>query len=142
MVKCAVHGTEHGSNHCTIKTMFDIPVLVAKQQEQLLLKNMPWKGINARITTSLDSTPSDSTVQQRTNQLMSVVLEAVCTLMPKARLSPYTKRWWTTDLIQLCYIYIYWRNHTCSEQQAGQITSHLEETAKSAAKQYHDAIQQ
>ena len=98
MVKCAVHGTEHGSNHCIIKTMFDIPVLVAKQQEQLLLKNISWKGINARITTSLDSTPSDSTVQQRTNQLMSVVLEAVCTLMLKARLSPYTKRWWTIDL--------------------------------------------
>ena len=47
--------------------MFDIPVLVAKQQEQLLLKNMPWKEINARIITSLDSMLSDGMVQQRTN---------------------------------------------------------------------------
>ncbi|XP_024085711.1 uncharacterized protein LOC106673500, partial [Cimex lectularius] len=110
-VKCAVHGTEHGSDHRAIETVFDVPVPVAKQQERLLLKNAPWKEINARITTSLDSTPSDGTVQQRTDRLMSVVLEAVRTLTPKARPSPYAKRWWTTDLTQLRYIYTYWRNH-------------------------------
>lgn len=142
MVKCAVHGTEHGSDHRAIETVFDVPVPVAKQQERLLLKNAPWKGINARITTSLDSTPSDGTVQQRTDRLMSVVLEAVRTLTPKARPSPYAKRWWTTDLTQLRYIYTYWRNHARSERRAGRIASRLEETAKSAAKQYHDAIRQ
>lgn len=142
MVKCAVHGTEHGSDHRAIETVFDVPVPVAKQQERLLLKNAPWKEINARITTSLDSTPSDGTVQQRTDRLIAAVLEAVHTLTPKARPSPYAKRWWTTDLTQLRYIYTYWRNHARSERRVGRIASHLEETAKSAAKQYHDAIRQ
>ncbi|KAK6810408.1 hypothetical protein RU639_013833, partial [Aspergillus parasiticus] len=142
MVKCAVHGTEHGSDHRAIETAFDVPVPVSKQQERLLFKNAPWKEINARITRSLDRTPSDGTVQQKTDRLMSAVLEAVHTLTPKARPSPYAKRWWTTDLTQLRYIYTYWRNHVRSERRAGRIASHLEETAKSAAKQYHDAIRQ
>jgi hypothetical protein len=73
---------------------------------------------------------------------MSAVLEAVHTLTPKARPSPYAKRWWTTDLTQLRYIYTYWRNHARSERRAGRTASHLEETARSAAKQYHDAIRQ
>jgi hypothetical protein len=142
MVKCAVHGTEHGSDHRAIETVFDVPVPVSKQQERLLLKNAPWKEINARIAGSLSSTPSDGTVQQRTDRLMAAVLEAVHALTPKARPSPYAKRWWTTDLTQLRYIYTYWRNHARSERRAGRITSHLEETAKNAAKQYHDAIRQ
>jgi hypothetical protein len=142
MLKCAIHGTEHSSNHRAIKTVFSVPVPVSKQQERLLLKNTPWKEINARIIESLDSTPSDGTVQQRTNQLMAAVLEAVHALTPKARPSPYAKRWWTMDLTQLRYIYTYWRNHARSERQAGRTASHLEETAKGAAKQYHDAIQQ
>ncbi|CEL11721.1 Putative Reverse transcriptase [Aspergillus calidoustus] len=62
MVKCAVHGTEHGSDHRAIKTVFDVPVPGSKQQERLLFKNAPWKDINARIAGSLNSTPSDGTV--------------------------------------------------------------------------------
>jgi hypothetical protein len=107
MVKCVIYRTEHGSDHRAIKTVFDVPVVVAKQQERLLLKNTPWKEINTRITESLDSTPSDGTVQQRTDRLMSAVLEAVHALTPKTRPSPYAKRWWTTDLTQLRYIYTY-----------------------------------
>jgi hypothetical protein len=142
MVKCAVHGTEHGSDDRAIETVFDVPVPVSKQQERLLLRNAPWKEINARIAGSLSSTPSDGTVQQRTDRLMAAVLEAVHALTPKARPSPYAKRWWTTDLTQLRHIYTYWRNHARSERRTGRTASHLKETAKSAAKQYHDAIRQ
>ena len=73
---------------------------------------------------------------------MSAVLEAVHALTPKARPSPYAKRWWTTDLTQLRRIYTCWRNRARSERRAGQTIADLEETAKVAAKQYHDAIRQ
>jgi hypothetical protein len=142
MVKCAVHGTEHNSDHRAIETVFDVPVPVSKRKERLLFKNAPWKEINARITTNLDSTPLHGMVQQKTDRLMSAVLEAVHTLTPKARPSPNAKRWWTTDLTQLRHIYTYWRNHARSERRAGRTASHLEETAKGAAKQYQDAIRQ
>jgi hypothetical protein len=142
MVKCAIHGTEHGSDHHTIETVFEAPRPVSKQPERLLLKNAPWKEINAKIMRTLDATPSEGTVQQKTDRLMAAVSEAVHTLSPKAKPSPYAKRWWTTDLTQLRYIYTYWRNHARSERRAGRVAAHLEGTAKSAGKQYHDAIRQ
>jgi exonuclease III len=126
-VKCTTYETDHGSDHRTIETVFDISVPVPKQQERLLLKNAPWKEINARITKALDAPPSEGTVQQKTDILMSAVSEAVHTLTPKARPSPYAKRWWTTDLTQLRRIYTHWRNRARSERRAGRIVTDLEE---------------
>lgn len=117
-VKCAIHGTEHGSDHRAIETAFDVSVPAPKQQERLLLKNAPWKEINARIIKTLVARPSKGTVQQQTDILMSAVLEAVQALTPKASPSPYAKRWWTTDLTQLKCIYTCWRNRARSERRA------------------------
>lgn len=142
MVKCTIHGTEHGSDHRAIETVFDVPRPGPNHQERLLLKNAPWKEINARIAQTLDGTPAEGTLQQRTDRLMCVVLEAVRTLTPKAKPSPYAKRWWMSDLTQLRHIYTYWRNHARSERRAGRNVAHLEKTAESAAKQYHDTIRQ
>ena len=129
MVKCAIHGTEHGSDHRAIETVFDAPWPAPKHQERLLLKNAPWKEINARIASTLAATPSEGTVQQKTDRLMSAVWEAVHTLTPKAKPSPHAKRWWTADLTQLRQIYTYWRNHARSERRAGRKVPHLEKMA-------------
>jgi len=48
-IKCMIHGTEHGSDHCAIETEFDVSVPVPQAQERLLLKNAPWKEINLRV---------------------------------------------------------------------------------------------
>ncbi|KAK7583226.1 hypothetical protein V3481_012568 [Fusarium oxysporum f. sp. vasinfectum] len=141
-IKCAVHGTEHGSDHRTIETVFDISVPAPKQEERLLFKNAPWKEINSRIVDTLRDRPVGNTVQQKTDRLMSAVLEAVQALTPRAKPSPYAKRWWTHDLTQLRHIYTYWRNRARASRRAGQNAKDLENTAKAAAKQYHDAIRQ
>ncbi|KAJ5688203.1 hypothetical protein N7536_010822 [Penicillium majusculum] len=121
MIKCAIYGIEHGSDHRAIETVFD---------ERLLLKNVPWKEINTRIASALTATPSGGTVQQKTDRLITAVSEAVHTLTPKAKPSPYAKRWWTADLTQLRHIYIYWRNHARSERRVGRKVPHLEKTAQ------------
>ncbi|EGU72704.1 hypothetical protein FOXB_16787, partial [Fusarium oxysporum f. sp. conglutinans Fo5176] len=113
-IKCAIHGTEHGSDHRTIETAFDISVPAPKEEERLLFRNAPWKEIN----------------------------NAVQALTPRAKPSPYAKRWWTNDLTQLRHVYTYWRNRARAARRAGQNTVDLEDTAKAAAKQYHDAIRQ
>ncbi|KAJ3453787.1 hypothetical protein MRS44_018419 [Fusarium solani] len=129
-------------NHRAINTVFDISVPGPKQQTRLLLKNAPWREINARIASALEALPSEGTVQEKTDRLMSVVMEAVHSLAPKAKPSPYAKRWWTTDLTQLRQIYTNWRDRARAERRAGQTRTELEEMAKGAAKQYHDAIRQ
>ena len=73
---------------------------------------------------------------------MLAVLEAVHALTPRAKPSPYAKRWWTSDLTQLRHIYTYWRNRARAERRAGRAMADLEDTAKGAAKQYHSAIRQ
>jgi len=73
---------------------------------------------------------------------MAVVLEAVRALTPRAKPSPYAKRWWTSDLTQLRHIYTLWRNRARALRRAGWACQELEETARGAAKQYHDAIRQ
>ena len=142
VTRCAIYATEHGSDHRTIETAFDSPVPAPQQQERLLLKNAPWKAIKDRISRSLGASLPAGTTQQRTDRLMAAVLEAVHALTPRARPSPYAKRWWTQDLTQLRRVYTHWRNRARAARRSGAARPDLEETAKGASKQYHDAIRQ
>ncbi|RFU78939.1 reverse transcriptase [Trichoderma arundinaceum] len=54
----------------------------------------------------------------------------------------HAKRWWTSNLTQLRHLYTYWRNRARAERRSGRVGAELEEMAKGAAKQYHDAIRQ
>jgi hypothetical protein len=83
-----IHGTEHGSDHRAIETEFDVSVPAPQAQERLLLKNAPWKEINVRIAAALVSIPEDGTVRLKTDRLITVVLEAVRALTPRAKPSP------------------------------------------------------
>ena len=94
VVKCAIHTTEHGSDHRAIETTFDVATPERVVEARLLFKNAPWTDIMARITTSLYGIPIGGTVQQQTDRLVTVVLEAVQALTPKAKPSLYAKRSW------------------------------------------------
>ncbi|KAK0368981.1 hypothetical protein CLIM01_13661 [Colletotrichum limetticola] len=142
VVRCALHETDHGSDHRTIETTFDMAGPEMESRPRLLLKNAPWKQINERVEANLGRTPTGGTVQQQTDRLMSVVCEAVEALTPKAKPSPYAKRWCTADLTQLRQIHTHWRNRARAERRAGNTQPELEKRARAAAKQYHDAIRQ
>ncbi|GFP54350.1 hypothetical protein TASIC1_0003072900 [Trichoderma asperellum] len=66
------------------------------------------------------------------------VLEAVHALTPKAKPSAYAKRWRSYATSQN----IHWRGRARTERRAGRRVLELKETAKAAAKQYHNAIRQ
>ncbi|KFA55196.1 hypothetical protein S40293_09951 [Stachybotrys chartarum IBT 40293] len=141
-IRCGIHSTDHGSDHRTIDTIFDVTVPILKHQPRLLLKNTPWHEVNARIKGALANVRMLRDVQQDTDKLMSVVDEAVRALTPVSKPSPYAKRWWTSDLTQLRKIHSYWRNQARAYRRIGCRDSNLEDRAKGAAKQYHDAIRQ
>jgi hypothetical protein len=140
VLKCKIHDTEHGSDHRAIMTSFDVEVPDHATQPRLLFKNAPWKAIRERIALALRDRPLDGDVQKQTNRLMQVVLEAVNTLTPKAKASPYAKRWWTQDLTKLRQVYTYWRNMARAQRRGGEALPALEQQARVAAKEYHDAI--
>lgn len=140
LIKCGTLDTDHESDHSTIETVFETEITEQKPLERLLFKNAPWEEIHMRIAASLRRDLQFGTVQQKTNRLMAAVMEAAHSLTPKAKPSPFTKLWWTSDLTQLRRIFTYWRNRARAERRAGCNAIALEEVAKAAAKQNWDAF--
>jgi hypothetical protein len=140
LLKCGVYNVEHGSDHRAIETLFDIAPPERVVVQRLLLKNAPWNTIRQRINAALQGVPLELGAQAQTDQLMAVVLEAIHALTPKAKPSPYAKRWWTTDLTNLRRAYTYQRNQARSYRRMGILSDFLENQAAEAAKEYHDAI--
>jgi hypothetical protein len=71
---------------------------------------------------------------------MGVVLGAIEDLTPRAKPSPYAKRWWIKDLTHLRRRYTYWRNRSRAQRRTGCNNQHLEEQVQAVSKEYHDAI--
>ena len=101
-----------------LRQRFDIAPPERVVVQRLLLKNAPWNTIRQRIATGLQGAPLDLGAQAQTDQLMTIVLEAIHALTPKAKPSPYAKRWWTTDLTNLRRIYTSQRNQARSTAES------------------------
>ncbi|RYC77765.1 hypothetical protein BFJ63_vAg19361, partial [Fusarium oxysporum f. sp. narcissi] len=137
MMSCGIHPTEHGSDHRAIRTEFDTTPPERTPSDRLQFKNAPWLEIKERVRTKLEALPCGGTVQAQTDRLMSVMLDAINDLVPRAKPSPYAKRWWTTDLTRLQRMYTYWRNQARACRRRGREAADLEQKAREAAKEYH-----
>jgi hypothetical protein len=71
---------------------------------------------------------------------MRVVLDAVSSLTPEAKPTPYAKRWWIRDLTKLRQVYTCRRNRPAAQRRGGEALPALEQQARAAAKEYYDAI--
>ena len=101
MAHCGIHPTKHRSDHRAIKTEFDLTILERMAGSRLLFKNAPWNAIRAKVQDKLAPLPWGGGVQEQTDRLIDVVLDTIHELIPRAKPSPYAKRWWTTDLTKL-----------------------------------------
>jgi hypothetical protein len=45
MVRCAIHMTEHGTDHRAIKTTFNVATPELVVEARFLFKNAPWNNI-------------------------------------------------------------------------------------------------
>jgi ribonuclease HI len=140
VLRCTIHPCDHGSDHRAIETAFDIAIEDRPSETRFLFKNAPWSEIRARVAATLRNNPWGGNVQEQTDRLMAAVTEAVYNLTPKAKPSPYAKRWWTKNLTRLRQSYTFGRNQARARRRMGQTVLELEQRAKTAAKEYHDAI--
>jgi hypothetical protein len=104
------------------------------------VQNALWNAIRERITHALQDRPACGDVQRQTDRLMRVVLDAVSSLTPEAKPTPYAKRWWIRDLTKLRQVYTCRRNRAAAQRRGGEALSVLEQQARAAAKGYYDAI--
>lgn len=107
---CSKNGIGPGSNAIVCETELSIESADRLGEGRLLLKNAPWGQIRERIANELGGYSREGSVQQQTERLMEVVTSAIIDLTPKAKPSPYAKRWRMTDLTQLRTTYTQLRN--------------------------------
>lgn len=94
-VHCAIHPTEHGSDHRAhraIQTEFNLTTPERTAEPRLLFKNAPWNAIRERTEAKLSLFPWNGDDQTQTDRLMDVVLDTINSLVPRAKPSPYAKR--------------------------------------------------
>jgi hypothetical protein len=142
MVRCQIHGTEHGSDHNAIETRFGGVVEVGTPRPRKAFRSAPWESIRARIAERMRAAPHGGSTQDQADTLMEIVREAVDSLTPEAKPAPYEKRWWTADLTRLRRQYTRCRNRARAQRRAGAEDRGLEAEAGKAAKEYHAAIRQ
>ena len=93
MTRCEVYETEHGSDHRAITTTFDMALPPRPRKERLLFKNAPWNKIREVLAHRLGDLPLDTSVQEQADELTDTVRNTVWELTPRAKQSPYAKRW-------------------------------------------------
>ncbi|ENH65380.1 hypothetical protein FOC1_g10000709 [Fusarium oxysporum f. sp. cubense race 1] len=96
-MKGAIQGTEQGSDHRMIETVFDISVTASKQDKGLLFTNASKKDINNRIVDTVKDKLMRNRVQQKMNKLMLTVSEVAC--KPRSTGMVELSRSWTPTLL-------------------------------------------
>src|SRR5437016_2742962 len=91
-------------------TYFNTEITLAKPELRLLFKHANWKGIREDVQARLQDLPAATDVEAYHNRLISLVDWAIKIHTPRAKPSPYAKRWWTKDLTDLRKDYTHWRN--------------------------------
>jgi len=140
LVKCSLWEHEYGSDHRAIATRFSMNVVREERQERLLLKNAPWDKIRAAVEQEKEEGFPDGDVDEMADRLTSWVDKALEARCPRARPSPYMKRWWNEDLTTLRKSYTYWRNRACAMRRQGRVDEELRCTAMQAKRLFHRTI--
>lgn len=147
LVYCRVHSPDHGSDHKPIKIEVNASSsMEASAQGKRLYKEADWECIRKKILDEIGDgrilfrTTNrhllDFAASLFTSQVNSVLEEEV----PRARPSPYAKRWWTRDLSALRDDFTTKRNRVTVLRRRGDDTTGARLAAHMARRLYHDAI--
>ena len=101
VVFCKVHNTNHGSNHVAIRSGFKLQTPARIPSKRLLFKEAPWQQIREITLSLLKASLTATGTQEKYDQLMSIVSQAVQAHTLIARLSPNLKRQWSKELTKL-----------------------------------------
>ena len=95
---------------------------------------------NKNIEKCQGSPLTDIGTQEGCDRLLNTVSEVVQQMVPKARPSPYAKRWWSKELTALKKKQSSLRNLVRAKRKLCIEDTLLEDSAKQATSKYHSAI--
>jgi hypothetical protein len=147
LVYCRIHDPDHGSDHKPIEIEVDISSTIKPAaQGKRLYKDADWSRIRRKILDRI----GDGSVLSRifdpylleiavacfTSQVNTVLEEEV----PKAKASPYAKRWWTKELAVLRNGFTAKRNRITTMRRRGEDVVEAIRAVDVARRLYYDQI--
>ena len=147
LITCGIREIDHGSDHKAIATKMilaqsDNP----RRKGKRLYRDADWD----RIRTYLENTLVKADRRATPSNAEELECEAECTirtitqvleeLVPRARESPYNKRWWTKELTGLGDEFTARRNRVTTMRRRGEDTERARKLADSARRSFHNAI--
>ena len=142
-LSCKTHGTEHGSDHVAISTVFalDLPELCHRPRK--VFKSADWRRIRDVMSKAIGTPPAcigDEEIKEQSTRLSDIVHNILDHHVPTSQPSPYAKRWWTLDLTKLRQDYTHMRNRWRSVRRTGGNDRELHLLANEAKKRFHDTV--
>jgi hypothetical protein len=146
-VHCRIHDPDYGSDHKPIEIEVDFrSAIEPPARGKRLYKNADWERIKRRILDKI----GDGSVLSRiiepelldfaassfTDQVEAVLEEEV----PRAKASPYAKRWWTEELSMLRDDLTMKRNRVTSMRRQGEDVTEAIRATQTTRRLYHDEI--
>jgi hypothetical protein len=147
VVCCAIHTVDHGSDHkgIVLETSILLDNHIEKERRRLYY-DADWEAIRAalagRVATTLTVSPLDTTDQLdlEAEALIALVSTTIEEMVLRAKPSPYTKRWWTKELIYLRHQLTVLRNKVTTLRRRNQDTTHIRTLVHQARRTYFDEI--
>jgi hypothetical protein len=147
-ISCTIHRTDHGSDHKAIATQ-----LAFSNEDNLLRKGKrqyaqaDWNKIRTKLEEALCRAPleerqgSTDELDYKADLLISRINDILESYVPRARQSPYNKRWWTRELTELRTEYTTRRNRIVTLSRRGEDTQRARQLANAARRTFHNAIE-
>ena len=112
LIRCTIWLTEYGSDHRAIMTEFDVSEETELQEARLLIKHAQWPRVRKEVGAALaqDNLLANYDVDELAARITSTTSDALEKHCPRAKPSPYAKRWWNADLTSLREAYTKQRN--------------------------------
>lgn len=147
LITCDIHPIDHGSDHKAIATNLGSELPTTPQRRgKRQYSNADWNRVRARLKEALNTTTWNETLRiageldQEAEKFTTTTNEILEDLVPRARQSPYNKRWWTAELTELRNEYTARRNRITTLRRRGEDTERARSLANAAKRTFHNAI--
>lgn len=129
LVTCGIHEIDHGSDHKAIVTkMRSAQADKPRRKGKRLYRDANWDQIRTYLKNNLakaDQTAPPTNageLEREADDTTTTITRVLEELIPRARESPYNKRWWTRELTELRDEYTTRRNRATTLRRRGEDT--------------------
>jgi len=100
-VRCVVWPSEYGSDHRRIHTTYLLQAPEEQRIPRLLFREAKWDKVRKALQEAKRTEPCPAELNSAAQWLQDEVAKAIENNRPRARPSPYVRRWWTPGLANM-----------------------------------------